>query len=161
MIKAIDRGYEIKLRSFFWANKYSDKEKLCDADAATALAAVNLIDQSVIGASASQRSVGAGVVASEDNFVQLCEQYIRTVFAAELIPMVSLKFMRSNEFFVREVMVRASAEFDDRYVIDVNREDDLRMLTEAMDLFPAFCRNGFEKFQHVVILQGTVLVSLS
>ena len=154
VIRAIDRGYEMKLRSFFWAN-YSTKQKLFDADAAVALASINLIEESVVGSSSVKdgNKASVPVAASEDSFVRLCEQYIRTIFRAELVPIVALKFFHSKNYFVREVMVRSSAEFDDHYVVDINKEDELRVLTEALDLYPPFCCNGYEKFQHVIVLQ--------
>ena len=154
VIKAIDRGYELKLRSYFWAN-YKDKNKLSDVDAAAALASINLIDESVVSSSVmkKEKSKKSGeVISSEDNFINLCEKYIKSIFSADLIPMVALKFVTSKDVFAREMMIRSTGDFDDRYVCEVNKEDDQRVLTEAMDLFPQFCTDSFQNFAHVLVL---------
>ena len=60
--------------------------------------------------------------------------------------------VKSKDDFAREMMVRSTGDFDERYVCELNKEDSQQMLTEAMDLYPRFCTDGFQDFAHVLIL---------
>ena len=151
IIEAIDRGYELKLRNFF-CNNLMEKTYLTNEDVISALVSINLIDGSNTQLTKSIPNSDY-LKATSHNFISACKHFIFANFEANLVPKVAIKFCNSNEYFVRDWMVRSTNEFDEKYVIDIIKDDDPRSLVEAIDYYEDFKVGISTEYNHVMILQ--------
>ena len=151
VLEAIDRNYENQLRSYYNHN-LCEENQLHNYDVAEALVSINLIDKDSVN---KLQQIPSNNEVSEDNFIYLCQRFIASNFAVELVPKVALKFVKSNESFTRELMVRSSNAFDGKYVVGFIKDIDERALVDAIEYFPPFQLAQYKAFHHVLVMQKT------
>jgi serine/threonine protein kinase len=151
VFEAKDRGYEFKLRKFFCVSLH-EKRSLTNSDVTAALVEISLIDADTV-TTLKSLNIPKDFPATEKNFITLCEKFIKLNYSADLIPTIAIKFCSSNEYFVRDTMIRSSNQFDERFVIDVIKDDDPKTLSDAVQYYEYFRNGTVVDFPHVMIFQ--------